>query len=163
MHLLHGYVQLPPHPMVYPLRPYEIYPRDGSVELPPLVQQFPHGIVVNIRGDEFVDETVPRIGENMANALVSQPGAIGFAIVDHVLFHRHWGEIIQQYDAFWRGAGLGAVPVTCESGPKELAEKMGFNPNEFDRMIGEYNEAVDAGTTHLLKVPKANEVSLVTT
>jgi succinate dehydrogenase/fumarate reductase flavoprotein subunit len=156
LHRIHGYLHLPPEPVEYPLHPYAMLPRDGSVLLPPFVQQFAYGIVVNAAGRRFVDETVPRLGDNICNALIQQPGAVGWAIMDDTVYRQHWAGVIEEYDKFWRKLGMGSVRVEQVDSPAALAEALNFNPAAFTGMVSEYNDAVERGTTHLLSVPKAN-------
>jgi len=156
MHRIHGYLHLPPEPVIYPLHPYAMVAPDGTIPLPDFVQDFPYGIVVNGRGERFVDETVPRLGENICNALVQQPGSVGYAVMDHPLFAERWEKQVAHTNRYWQNLDLGAVKVVTAPSLESLAEQLEFNPSAFAAMVREYNEAVDDGTTHLLKVPKAN-------
>ncbi len=157
MHRIHGYLHLPPEPVAYPLHPFAMVPADGSAALPDYVQEFPYGIVVNGAGERFTDETRPRIGENICNALVQQPGSVGFAIMDDPVFQGRWQDLIAGANRFWQDVGLGTVRVASADTLESLAKQLDFNPTAFASMVREYNQAVDDGTTHLLKVPKANK------
>jgi tricarballylate dehydrogenase len=157
---VHGYIHLPPNPVVYPLRPFSMIPTDGSAALPNLTQDFPYGIVVNVRGDRFVDETVPRVGENMCNALLHQPSALGFAVVDRPVFDKYWKTLVGKVTSYWANLGLGPVRVETADTIEGLALKMGVNPARLGNTVSEYNKAVDGGTTHLLPIPKANKDAL---
>jgi succinate dehydrogenase/fumarate reductase flavoprotein subunit len=157
LHRVHAYVHLPPYPVIYPLHPFSMIPRDGTAALPDFIQTFPYGIVVNTRGERFTDETVPRIGENLCNALIQQPGAVGFTIMDDAVFKQHWKDVVHKTSAFWQNLGLGQVRVETAETIEDLAVKLSVNPGKFSSMVGEYNAAVDNGTTALLPIPKANK------
>jgi fumarate reductase flavoprotein subunit len=157
---VHGYVHLPPNPVVYPLRPFSVIPVDGSAMLPRPTQDFPYGIVVNMAGERFVDETVPRVGENMCNALLHQPGALGFAIIDQPLFDKYWRVHVSDVTGYWAKLGLGPVRVVTADTIEALAIKVGVNPPRLGNIVTEYNEAVDRGTSHLLPIPKTNKDAL---
>ena len=160
MERVHGYVHVPPYPIPYPLHPFALpqNPPDGKhVGIPGLLMDgFAHCIVVNIRGERFADESRPRLGEHMCNALLRQPEAIGYAIGDRALYERYLKEVVESATDGWKQLGYGPPRVETAGTLEELARKIEINPRVLGSTVGEYNKAVQEGTAHLLRIPKAN-------
>ena len=126
---------------------------------------------VNRRGERFVNETVGRDNES-ANALLSQPGGVGFAIFDD-----------DQIVALGTGNRMGAGSDTGEK-QKSLKEKMqeeaagssvwvtigntldevaawiGADPNVLKTTVEEYNSFCDKGQDLALGKDKRSLVAL---
>ena len=160
MERVHGYVHVPPYPIPYPLHPFALpqNPPDGKhVGIPGLLMDgFAHCIVVNIRGERFADESRPRLGEHMCNALLRQPEAIGYAIADSPLYDTYLKEVVESAADGWKRLGYGPPRVETAGTLEELAGKIEINPGVLGSTVGEYNKAVQEGTAHLLRIPKAN-------
>ncbi len=160
MERVHGYVHLPPYPIPYPLHPFALpqNPPDGKhIGIPGLLMDgFAHCIVVNIRGERFADESRPRLGENMCNALLRQPEAIGYTIADSPLYEKYLKGVVESAADGWTQLEYGPPRVETARTIEELARKLEINPGILSSTVGEYNEAVQEGTTHLMRVPKAN-------
>ena len=166
MEAVHGYVHVPPFPIPYPFQPYGLphNPPDGrhasssvSGGVPGLTMQgFAHCIVVDAAGERFADESRPRVGEQMCNALLRQPGAVGYTIADRPLYEAHLAEAVEDAAAGWKELGYGAPRVETAATVHELAAKLRMSPTVLGSTVEEYNRAVHTGSTHLLRVPKAN-------
>ena len=160
MERVHGYVHLPPYPIPYPLHPFALpqNPPDGKhIGIPGMLMDgFAHCIVVNIRGERFADESRPRLGEHMCNALLAQPGAIGYTVADSPLYDEHLKAVVESAADGWKQLGYGPPRVETAGTIEELATKLEINPGILGSTVGEYNKAVQEGATHLLRVPKAN-------
>jgi succinate dehydrogenase/fumarate reductase flavoprotein subunit len=159
MHRLHGYVHVPPYPIPYPLRPYAsaITPDGKGATMPGMIgSAFAYGIVVNIRGERFTDETRERKREQMCNELAKQPEAIGYSISDTTVYDEFLKASVETAIEAWQALGYGAPRIETADTIEDLAEKIGVNPSLLSSTVSEYNKAVDEGTTHLLNPPKAN-------
>jgi fumarate reductase flavoprotein subunit len=160
MERVHGYMHLPPYPVPYPLQPFALpqNPPDGKhIGVPGFVTDgFPHCIVVNITGERFADESRPRVGENMCNALLRQPEALGYLIADSPLYDKYLKSVVEKAADDWKELGFGPPRVVTASTVEELARNLEINPGILGSTVGEYNKAVQEGTTHLLRIPKAN-------
>ena len=161
MERVHGYVHIPPHPIPYPFHPFDLpqNPPDGKhLGIPGILFfGFAHCIVVNIRGERFADESRPRVGEQMCNALMRQPGVRGFNIADAPLYDEYVQSSVENAMSGWQELGYGAPKVETADTIEELARKIEVSPSILDATVSEYNEAVREGTTHLLRIPKANK------
>jgi succinate dehydrogenase/fumarate reductase flavoprotein subunit len=166
MQRVHGYVHMVPYPMPFPLRPFDsAIPLDGTgIAIPGISQVFPYGIVVNIRGERFADETKPRVGETMCNAILqSAPEGRAFIICDTPVYTKYFDAALKLATTQWQSLKYTAPFSASANTIEELAKKLpgernilGVNPTALASTVSEYNKAVDAGTTALLQIPKAN-------
>ena len=157
---VHGYVHIPPHPVPHPLHPFAWpqNPPDGKhVGIPGMLMEgFAHCIIVNAMGERFADESRPRLGEHMCNALLHQPDAKGHAIADRPLYEAYLKTVVDEAAEDWRKLGFGPPNVQTADTIEHLAESIVVNPMVLAHTVREYNEAVCEGTTRLLRIPKAN-------
>lgn len=119
---------------------------------------YPFGISVNVEGERFVDEasdfrnyTYAKIG----SAILRQTGGLAYQIFDQ----RGTNFLRTDY------GHDGATQVTADT-IRELAEKLGLNPDRLQRTVDRYNTSVgdkpfnptvlDGLSTHDLEPPKSN-------
>lgn len=116
-----------------------------------------YGIVVNLEGERFFDETKDDLLLNQA--IAHQTFARAYEVVDASIRDAHTGA-----NASGEGDKLDLLEKwgvelleadTVEGLADQLAER-GVHRANFLRTVAAYNDAVDAGTTDELEVPKAN-------
>ncbi len=173
MQIVHGYIHIVPFPMPFPLRPLDsAIPPDGtgipgtpaSTGVPGITQNFPYGIVVNTMGERFADETTPRVGNMMCNAILHQPEGRGFIICDSTVYQQQFASTVTACTGQWKQIGYSGPFVASANTIEDLAKQLpgpgniiGISPTTLASTVSEYNAAVDAGTTSLLAVPKTNK------
>ncbi len=154
------------------------YSCDSRLDAPNRSGHQPCSIWVNAYGERFLDES-NTMGNETTNALVRQPGMIGYAIFDENVFYE-----MEHNPDMMRGprpgggedGGPGGPPPGGMGGPKdslereyklntgwvqkadsigELAEKIGADVETFTATVAEYNEFCAVGRDGLFaKDPK---------
>ena len=107
-------------------------PRSGAPE--PIVLVFNYGILVNKRGERFIDEspsTVDATYENITRNILEQPEGIAFTILDAQL---------DDVPNWKRSVRSDQPPVRADS-IAELAQKIGVHPDALQRTVDAYNAA----------------------
>lgn len=166
MERVHGYVHIPPYPMPYPLDLYGAWLANGGEKLGRfmtclnttiLMSNFAYCIVVNIRGERFADESRPRLGEQMCNAILRQPEVRAYVIADQPLYDKYLKTITENAANGLKALGYGPPQYATADKIEDLAIKVGINPSVLSSTVSEYNKAVAEGTTAFLKIPKTNK------
>ncbi len=135
-----------------------IDPRSGVAEASVFV--FPYGVLVNNRGDRFLDEapgTVDAVYDTITKNIWNQPEGIAYAILDQGLAD------VPNYRVALR---TDQPPITAAS-IAELAQKLGLPAQRLEASIDAYNRAcptdasfkpleLDSLATHGLEPPKTN-------
>jgi tricarballylate dehydrogenase len=114
-----------------------IDPRSGKVEASIFI--FGYGILVNKNGERFLDEGAnlsDLIYENVARAILKQPGGVAYFIHDSKL------EDIPNYE---KGLHTDRSPIKAQS-IKDLASKLEIDPLKLGKTIDMYNAAVQEGS-----------------
>jgi tricarballylate dehydrogenase len=132
-------------------------PRSSDPEA--LVMVFPYGILVNNRGERFIDEgrgTVDETYESTARAVWGQPGGTAYFITD---------ESFTQVTDRARGILTGSKPIVADS-VEELARALDLPAATLARTVADFNAAVtdgpfdwrtpDGKRTEGLEPPKSN-------
>ena len=113
-----------------------IDPRSSVSEA--LVHAYPLGIVVNTRGERFIDEAHNSMDgylEEPLRALVKQPGGIGYFIFDSQIDDTpNWRVMIRSDQPAIEGANLS-----------ELAEKLGLAPSALHATVAGFNQGCPQG------------------
>lgn len=99
-------------------------------------QSYPLGIIVNSRGQRFLDE-----GEDFRNytyakygkLILQQPGSIAYQIFDAGLRPMLRTE---EYD-------MPGISVESAESVKDLAERIGVDPESLDKTVSDYNNSID--------------------
>ena len=81
---------------------------------------------------------------------------IGYTIADAPLYEKYLKAVVESAAEGWTQLGYGPPRVEAAATIEELAGKLEINPGMLGSCVSEYNEAVQKGATHLLRVPKAN-------
>lgn len=103
-----------------------------------LVMVYPYGILVNKRGERFVDEgaaTVDESYEAVARAIWRQPDGVAYFIADQRLYD------VPLYE---RGILTDQKPITAES-IEQLEEKLALPAGSLVRTVRSFSEAVQDG------------------
>jgi flavocytochrome c len=100
-------------------------------------------IAVNAQGQRFVDES--KSYKLIGDAVLTQPGALGFQIFDRQIFERGQRGIPTMDFAAKLERGQIAVAPTLA----ELAAKLGIDAAALERTIADYNASVDSGVDSL--------------
>jgi tricarballylate dehydrogenase len=114
-----------------------IDPRSGVSE--PIVFCFPYGILVNRRGERFVDEasrTVDAVYEAITRRINEQPEGIAWCVMD---------ARIDDVPGWRRSVRTDQPPVTAAT-IEELAAKIDLPAVALARTVGAYNAACGEGT-----------------
>ncbi len=133
-------------------------PRSDTVD--PSIYIYPYGILVNLKGERFVDEGRDTIDEQYdittKEFIFKQPLNKAFFITDENLLK------IQGYQ---RSIATGIDPIVTSS-LSELAQKIGINPEKLNKTVQEFNDAIQPGVfdpykldgkrTRGLKIEKTN-------
>ena len=123
------------HTLTPPVLPYPIH------------EYCQFAVLVNKEGKRFVDES---IGDVMvSNALLQQPDARGFIILDSKLYRELAALTVDQ------AIGYGAPKPLSASSFEELSSLMHVNSANFIRTMKDFNDAVAQGTTDRLQPPKS--------
>jgi tricarballylate dehydrogenase len=128
-----------------------IDPRSSIAE--PSVFIFPYGILVNRKGERFVDEapgTIDAHYEPITRRIYEQERGIAFAILDA----KHME--IPNYRLALR---TDAPPIEAQS-IGELAAKLGIEPESLSRTVAQFNAACGAGDYRPLQVDGLSTVGL---
>jgi len=108
-----------------------------------------HGIVVNERGERFVDESWGRHGISHVMAKETRLNIRFLMVFDQSVYE----ENKERLDAL---SGFGVTIHRAES-IEELIQKTGVGPY-LETTLNEFNRAVETGTVHQLPVPKTEKV-----
>jgi succinate dehydrogenase/fumarate reductase flavoprotein subunit len=145
----------------------EPYTADGKGAWAKYIQVIPSGfIVLNVYGKRYIDEASR--GYRMEQATIRQPQAKGIVVFD------------ESMKGTLSAIGYGSVETIVEAGAvvaeadtiSELADKVASLPYAlqtplhkaaFVKTIEEYNQAVEAGTTEQLEVPRTGQVAKIET
>ena len=132
-------------------------PRSGVAEASVFI--FPYGILVNRRGDRFIDEapgTVDAVYDTITKAIWQQPEGIAYAVFDSRLAD------VPNYKL---GLRTDQPPVAADS-IAELERKLGLPATRLEAAVARYNECCRPGTfkpleldhlaTRSLDPPKSN-------
>lgn len=154
------YGHLQPYPILAPQTPEDYEKRDpGEVyRLMSCVQDYaPLGIVVNLNGERFIDES---LGDEQINmATVHQPEARVFVIIDKRIYDQSAADWIKLILS--RG-GVVEQGQTMEELADKL-QKLGVRRDNFLATVQEFNQAVADGKTPLLRIPKKSKASALST
>jgi fumarate reductase flavoprotein subunit len=117
---------------------------DGATSDDILILYYQGGIIVNARGERFVNESISY--KDIARVCLDQPGKMGFQIFDHTVYDKAV--------AAQAAAGQGS-PMTLDAGKirllvegrslEELAQKTGMPPAQLRQTVDRYNRFVDEG------------------
>ncbi len=111
-------------------------PRSSRSE--PTIVAFPYGILVNQRGERFIDEgsnLVDLIYESVARTVLKQPNGEAYFIYDSK---------IRDVTNYQKAIRSEQAPIEAES-LEELAAKLGINVRALKRTVDVYNQAVQPG------------------
>lgn len=112
-------------------------PRSGAPE--PIVLVFNYGILVNKRGERFIDEapsTVDATYESITRRIVDEPEGIAYAVM---------AADIEDVPGWKRSVRSDQAPITAPT-LRELAEKIGVPADRFEQTVADYNAACTDGT-----------------
>lgn len=113
-----------------------IDPRSGASE--PSIMIFPYGILVNRRGERFVDEgadRVDRIYEEVTRAIWRQPQGIAYCVCD---------ARVREIPGYMRAIRTDQPAVGADS-LRALAEKLELPVEAFEATVRRYNAAAEPG------------------
>lgn len=113
-----------------------IDPRSGQPE--PIVFVFPYGILVDQRGQRFVDEasnTVDAIYENISRMINELPGGVAYCICDTKL------DLVPNWQ---RTVRSDQKPITADT-LEELAQKLGIPHEQLLQTVRSFNAATQKG------------------
>ena len=115
------------------------HPAAGPGEHALMLPIYVGAIAVNARGERFISES--KSYKLIGDAVLAQPGAIGFQIFDQRIYDKGTPGIPTM--AFQAKHAMGQVL----SAPtlRELAQKLGIDADGLAKTVAEYNEALDAG------------------
>lgn len=102
------------------------------------IKPWNYGILVNSRGERFVDEgsdARARISDHIGRAILAQPGGQAFLVFD---------ARIEDIGNYRRQIGSEHPPITARS-PAELAAALGIDATRFSRTLTDYNSATRPG------------------
>ncbi|MCC6534697.1 MAG: FAD-dependent oxidoreductase [Burkholderiales bacterium] len=132
-------------------------PRSGVPEASVFI--FPYGVLVNRRGERFIDEasgTVDAVYDTITKAIWQQPGGIAYAVFDARL---------QDVPNYRIGLRTDQPPIAADT-LAELESKLGLPRTRLEASIARYNEccrpgrfeplALDRLATKVLDPPKSN-------
>jgi tricarballylate dehydrogenase len=111
-------------------------PRSGQPE--PIVLVFNYGILVNKRGERFVDEapsTVDATYESITRRILEEPEGIAWAVLDAGI-----GEVPN-----WKKSVRSDQPPVSAQTLDELAAKIGVPADALARTVADFNAACGAG------------------
>lgn len=103
------------------------------------VMVFPYGILVNQNGERFIDEgigTVDETYEDLARAILTQPGAQAFFVTDSAF---------DDIPGVSRGLLTDLAPERCDS-LAALAETLELPAPQLEKTVTDFNAAVQDGT-----------------
>jgi tricarballylate dehydrogenase len=134
-----------------------IDPRSGASE--PSIMIFPYGILVNRRGERFVDEAsdlVDRIYEEVTRAIWRQPQGIAYCVCD---------ARVREIPGYMRAIRSDQPAIEADS-LRTLAARLELPGEAFEATVGRYNAAasrepwnpmaLDGRSTRGLLPPKSN-------
>ncbi len=113
-----------------------IDPRSGVSE--PIVFNFPYGVLVDVKGQRFIDEasdSVDAIYENVARTINSLPQGMAYLICDQNL---------ERVDNWKRSVRSDKDPLVANS-LKELSSLISVPSEQFIKSIDEFNAATSKG------------------
>ena len=105
---------------------------------PESIQPWNYGILVNVRGERFIDEgsdARTRIADDVGRAILAQPDGMAYFIYD---------TRIQETANFQRQINSSMPPVKAAS-IEDLATGLGLNPSKLKATIQAFNAAVQDG------------------
>jgi tricarballylate dehydrogenase len=128
---------------------YKKHPRVGKVRGMRSVKRYEPAILVNRRGERFVDEgedtadkTYAKFGRIIA---LTQPRGIAYLVFD--------SSAKEMIDPMYEGLGKGPIESMTIVG---LAKKLRIEPLKLKRTIEEFNAAISAGQTRGIVPPKTH-------
>lgn len=123
---------------------------------------------VNRNGQRFMPEDQIANTTFTGNALVAQPGKIGFAIFDSKLLkkykkrgpditsHIHPHDLYEGFEAEWeRDLAAGYEPICQADTLEELAEKAGIDVDGLMAQVEEYNDSCEDGFDEIFEKDRA--------
>jgi tricarballylate dehydrogenase len=133
---------------------YKQFPRVGAVKGMRSVKKYEPGILVNRRGERFVDEgedsadkTYAKFGRMIA---LTQPGGVAYLVFD--------ARVKDHIDPMYDGPEKGPMEAMSI---EQLARKLSIAPDKLRRTIAQFNRAVADGTHGQLSPPKSNFAQLI--
>jgi succinate dehydrogenase/fumarate reductase flavoprotein subunit len=148
---------LPAPPAVVPVDDFIAYTQYHSEQ----------GILVNLRGERFADES--KGDETNSQAVAHQPEALAFLAFDERVYRtyavRPAGGGARASDTFYESKALGAPAAVADS-LEELARQMqpwGLPAQEFLATAEAYNRAVAENRAAQLPVPRRDKVNPIST
>jgi fumarate reductase flavoprotein subunit len=110
-----------------------------------LILYYQGGIIVNARGERFVDESLSY--KDIGGAVLDQPGRMGFQVFDQGIYD----QAVAAQAAAGRSSSItldaGRIRLLARSDSLEgLAREIGVPPEALRRTVERYNGFVDAGS-----------------